>query len=1121
MYVHKPKYQYKTHFFDKKEQYQNPRTNRYSREIRYQGQTHPNRNIAPSPDVYDYDNRRLEISSDEINPQNMYKSRSIIRSIRDNINDEKFTTSQLAGNKPLSSALHNFSSRFGEEREPSPKTINIGDTKETIEYNIRTLNARKSPRYYEEMYPPQEMNYLESNESEPRNGNLDGRKYYGQNTSNIERGPNIIVNRYNDNNASMNVIDRNGFIISGNNYIGRYGGRVAIGGQGSPYQNYEEMNTSNDFERSGSEDRKNRTYMDNTSYDYRQNSFDNVNKMPQNRPANINNIDNNYNLKNYNNNIKRMNLNNINVNMTQYPVNTITMQKDDIQEKYVNKTYDNMTYKDVKKIVRRFTKVYDPNKNNNGLLIEQSQITLPGANDDIFNNRYKVLTKMNRLSNILLSKQRRPSPRRPEDDFLYNYNSYDEMSAEHSDEYNIRTNKSFNRQSFEKKAKSPLKLPHRKSPENKFKYVSLAMISSKGLRTEDRVILRKMRFEKGGVVDLAQEEKRRGKYKIRKVSRSPGYKKNFYRTNPKYREKAARYIQSWWKEMKDLYKKKIEKIIKIQSVYRGRFVRKYLYDLLYLNYLYLSFCQKIEKVLKQEIKPYIFNILKEYGKKREFSEDEDEKDYNKLKNIVASKANKWRIINLRRCFDKWKKFFRNKEKLTLIIYKLLKLRVEKNNRKSILRDALRKWNYSVKKEEMLEKFEEEKNNILKTTQVKTVTTTTVNIEEEKEKLEKAKDDQSNKIKGLFKLLGGINSYTKKAALEPTLPKLTNYLLNERLKKLLIKIITRKIIDDKEKLKHYFYKYIKMTLKYMKNRINDLPQEIQEQDHLVIPQIEPFTKKVKEQQIQILRKHKPVVDPKAPTIPKTSKMSQTDVTDYGVKVIKIKEEDSSKKEENERLKKLIDEQENKKNKEILLMKTRIFLHLIKCVKDKQNKNILRKYFTKYFKKVIQLQREEDRKNFEEQQKKERQIREKEREIEREKEKQREKERKDEKEKDRLREKERKDEEKRERQRERERQAEKEKEKQWEKEIQDEKDKNKEKDKEIEKDKQEINKYKETIEKYKITTTTTTKKEIITTEQTEDEKEIYRKCNEDLLNKLRSYESLRRFTLRNVHKYPFKA
>ena len=653
------KYQYQTqNYCTRGTQNRNPRTNKYSREVHYIGQKESHHKIMPSPDIVDYE-RRLEISNDESNPQIVNKSRSIIRSIKDNIN-EKYSPSQLIGDQPLSSALHNFSSRFGEEREPSPKTINIGDTKETIEYNIRTLKARKSPRYYEEYYSNQEMNYLESNESEPRNGSYDGRKYYEPNIGYLERGKNIMTNRYNDNNSSMNLLDKNGVVIYGHIYNGPQGGRIALG---SPYQNYDEINTSYDYERAGSEERKNRTIIGNTTYDHTQTRFGNIN-MVQGQPLNMNNYNN---LVKYNN----MNNDNININMTQAPVNSIHMPRDEIQEKYVNKTYDNMTYKDVKKIVRRFTKVYDPNKNSNGLLVEESQVTLPGANDDIFNNRYRVLTKMNRLSNILLSKQRRASSQRHEEDFIYN--NSDEMSAENSDEYNIRTNKSFNRHSFEKRARSPLILANRKSPENKFKYVSLAMISSKGLRTEDRVILRKMRFEKGGVVDLAQEKKRRGKYKIRKVSRSPGYKKNFYRTNPRYREKAAKYIQAWWKEMKELYTKKIRKIIKIQSVYRGRFVRKYLYDLLYLNYLYLSFCQKIEKVLKQKIKPYVFNFLK--NKEHPITSD-NEKDYNILRNIVASKAKKWKILNLRRSINKWRRVLRNRDKLILLIYKLLKLRVE-------------------------------------------------------------------------------------------------------------------------------------------------------------------------------------------------------------------------------------------------------------------------------------------------------------------------------------------------------------------------------------------------------------------------------------------------------------
>jgi len=63
------------------------------------------------------------------------------------------------------------------------------------------------------------------------------------------------------------------------------------------------------------------------------------------------------------------------------------------------------TINDVKKIVKRFTKVYDPKKTKEGTLINENQVTIPGADDDVFKGRYRVLQRMNRLSNILLSKK--------------------------------------------------------------------------------------------------------------------------------------------------------------------------------------------------------------------------------------------------------------------------------------------------------------------------------------------------------------------------------------------------------------------------------------------------------------------------------------------------------------------------------------------------------------------------------------------------------------------------------------------------------------------------------------------------------------------------------------------
>ena len=79
------------------------------------------------------------------------------------------------------------------------------------------------------------------------------------------------------------------------------------------------------------------------------------------------------------------------------------------------------------------------------------------------------------------------------------------------------------------------------------------MLTSKGLNTEDRTILRYQRLDKGGVVDLAQEQiKRKQKFKIRKT-KAAGRGHNMI--NPKYREKAGKIVQAWWRERKEKYKK--------------------------------------------------------------------------------------------------------------------------------------------------------------------------------------------------------------------------------------------------------------------------------------------------------------------------------------------------------------------------------------------------------------------------------------------------------------------------------------------------------------------------------------------------------------------------------------
>ena len=109
----------------------------------------------------------------------------------------------------------------------------------------------------------------------------------------------------------------------------------------------------------------------------------------------------------------------------------------------------------------------------------------------------------------------------------------------------------------------------------------------------------------------------------------------------KYREKAAKIIQNWWKEIKIVNTYRLKKIILIQSVYRGKCIRKNLYDLLYLCYLCDCFFKRIENVLLINLKSYAYEKLFYNGKykKENYIIAEiniKEEDINKDKRIINS-----------------------------------------------------------------------------------------------------------------------------------------------------------------------------------------------------------------------------------------------------------------------------------------------------------------------------------------------------------------------------------------------------------------------------------------------------------------------------------------------------
>jgi len=417
--------------------------------------------------------------------------------------------------------------------------------------------------------------------------------------------------------------------------------------------------------------------------------------------------------------------------------------------------------KELKRIVKKFNKVYDPYINEKGILLKQSQITLPGAHDEIFNNRYRVLSKMNKLSNILLAKQKREDEK--------------DSSKENSREININI---FDRNRSRSKGS--------KNKNNE-----------KISNIKDITILRRYRIQKGGVVDLAQEQIKKTKFKIVKAS-APKGGKILMKFNPKHRESAAKIIQGWWRELRDIYEYKLAQITKIQSIWKGRWVRKNIYDLLYLNYLYLSFCEKIEKIWNTKLTKYAFDIL--------FFNQKDSRINNQeiLKRLILA-SDKRRLNFIRKKWDIWiKKILLEKEKKNKG-KTLLQIRTEKDNKLNKLKNCFIIWRYNTKIHNIQNKYnknnsqkynnndEKEIREEINMNGKKIITITKI---EEKERyiapVEYTHFIGKNKLKGLLKIIEGANNYHKKQAFEKATPKIKKHLIKLSKIELLKKIIEKKI-----------------------------------------------------------------------------------------------------------------------------------------------------------------------------------------------------------------------------------------------------------------------------------------------------------------------------------------
>ena len=127
----------------------------------------------------------------------------------------------------------------------------------------------------------------------------------------------------------------------------------------------------------------------------------------------------------------------------------------------------------------------------------------------------------------------------------------------------------------------------------------------------------------GGIVDFASSPETHKKVvnistiKIHRA-KSPQHKhikRGISRSNikehVKQRCKSSKLIQQWWKRKKPQLKQRLQMklIIKLQSTWRGFYLRKYVFDVIYLTLFCQNFVDKLNDVIRRLEKKMYFNAL--------------------------------------------------------------------------------------------------------------------------------------------------------------------------------------------------------------------------------------------------------------------------------------------------------------------------------------------------------------------------------------------------------------------------------------------------------------------------------------------------------------------------------
>ena len=671
-------------------------------------------------------------------PNNRF-GQSVLAAVRSELN-ERNDTAQVMGRSPLPTLNVTLENKRRERLERSPKTINIGDTEKDIEYNIRTLNPRRSPK---------NINMAMNNNT-----------MYNTNTNYNEPG-----------NIFLDQPMQSGSFLQGQGETSTY--------QGSPMAGMSMLQNkpSNDYLNGNSREI---TYSMNPR-DLREPLPNLMNKMSPNKNVDDESSSENNNkgndtatqLKDLKTQMDR------NANMAHNDGDGMIEQPSTVIQSDIRKmeeyakgreSRETMTEGEIKKLVRQMTKGYDPRKGTEGRLISTSQTIIPGANEEIFNDRYKVLQKMNKLSTILLAKNR--------------------GSVGGSPDQTLNRSIEEQRKTFDRNTLNST-IPGRsrrntlnRSPQNKFLYLSLAMISSKGPNCEDRIILRKMRFDKGGVVDLAQEaQKKKNKFTVKKVQRKSiaGGSRGYMNYNPKYREKAAKVVQGWWRDLKERYQKILDKIILIQSAWRGRWLRKYIYDIIYLSFLHQRFCDILEKVMVSHVRPIVWEEL--FGYKKWAKE--------RLARLLLEKDKRFTFLRLRPWFNRWRDAAKFLSKRNLKSKRLVNKKELDEKNKKLMSKYFNEW-------------------ALRSNLIKFIGKT------------RDLEAQKKKFYGVMNLFNGTKNLFKRTGLKTVDPKIKSYLAkrirNNAIKALILKSPKYSTLVKRKYFNKWNNQTGKMKLKDFKNKV---------------------------------------------------------------------------------------------------------------------------------------------------------------------------------------------------------------------------------------------------------------------------------------------------------------